>query len=456
MMVTGSEVQGTSGMRRVAQVLALLCAVGLVGAVCGCGGSDSVGVAPGAAGGADEGGGFQPNAKGQVRVLVGFRDAPGAADEALVAQAGGEVHARFHLVPVIAASMPQAAVDGLRRNPRVAYIEPDEPGEYLRADSGRKKPEPSPPPEGEQVPWGMTRIKADQVWPTNIGAGVTVGIIDSGEDYNHEDLAANHEPGNPGWDFEFDPPIPDPYYTSEYGSRSHGTHVAGIVAAVRGNDVGVVGAAPGATIYALAAGKSGPITSYIVEALEWCADNRIRVAAMSFALQRETQTMDDALENCWAANVLMVCSVAGGGAGSDSVGYPARHPAVIAVAATDKRDRHAPHSNRGPEVELAAPGVDIISCLPNHEYGENPEGEATRMASPHVSGTAALVIAANPDLSNAEVREILHNTAVDLKPWGRDTSYGFGLVDALAAVQEAAAPGSSTVVLDWVRLPRGA
>lgn len=432
-MVTASEDQGTFGVRRAAQVLALLCAVGLVGAVCGCGGSDSVGVAPGAAGGADDGGGFQPNAKGQVRVLVGFRDAPGAADEALVAQAGGEVHARFHLVPVIAASMPQAAVDGLRRNPRVVYIEPDEPGEYLKAGSSRKKPKPPPPPEGEQVPWGMTRIKADQVWPTNIGAGITVGIIDSGEDYNHEDLAANHDPANLGWDFEAD--NNNPYYKSDYGSRSHGTHTAGIVAA-RQNGVGVVGAAPGARIYALAAGKSRPWPSLMVEALQWCADNGIRVATMSIKVVR-TQTLDDALENCWAANVVIVCSVGDSGTGTDKVGYPARHPAVIAVAATDKRDRRARRSATGPDVELAAPGVDIVSCLPLNDYGENPEGAATRMAAPHVAGTAALVIEANPGLANAEVRQILQNTAVDLDPSGRDTWSGFGLVDALAAVQAA-------------------
>lgn len=422
----------------------------------GCGSSDSVTPEPTDLSRQTD---FKADATGQVRVLIGFRSPARAEDEAEVVRAGGKVHARLHLVPVIAASVPQAAIQGLRRNPRVAYVEPDAPVELVHPVEGKGgtlgKPSP-PPPSGEQVWYGMTRIKADQVWPTGIvGTLVPVAIVDTGEDYNHEDLAANHDPSNPGYDFEMD--NPDPYYSkpSPYGEHPHGTHVAGIVAAVRGNDKGVVGAAPSARLYALRCGDGwGGWTSEVVEALQWCAVNGIRVVNMSIRTDT-TETMDTALQACWNANVLLVAAAGNSGSGTDTVIYPARHPLVIAVAATDKRDRRADFSSTGPDVELAAPGLDILSSLPLNTYGEY---SGTSMASPHVVGTAALVIEANPSLTNAHIRDLLVRTAVDLpqrgsKPDGRDDWYGYGLVNARAAVQ-AAQSTTALALFDWPRWAR--
>lgn len=421
----------------------------------GCGGSDPTTGQPtgsfrqaAAEGGQAET--FRPDAAGQVRVLIGFRGPAQAADEAEIVRAGGRVHARFHLVPAIAASVPQAALEGLRRNPRVAYMEPDEPVELIHPveAKGGKKP---PPPSGEQVCYGMQHIKADQVWPTGIvGTLVPVAVIDTGEDYNHEDLAANHDPNNLGYDFEMG--NPDPYYSkpSPYGASDHGTHVGGIVAAVRGNNVGVVGAAPAARLYALRCGDGwGDWTSYVVLALEWCVTHGVRVANMSIRTE-ETQTMNDALQACWNANVVIVAAAGNSGSGTDMVIYPARHPQVIAVAATGKNKRRASFSSQGPAVELAAPGVNILSTLPLNAYGQM---SGTSMASPHVAGTAALVIQANPTLTNEQIRSFLIRTAVDLGPSGWDPSYGWGLVDALAAVQ-AAQGATALALLDWLHWAR--
>jgi len=120
----------------------------------------------------------------------------------------------------------------------------------------------------------------------------------------------------------------------------------------------------------------------------------------------------------------------------DNVGYPARWDSVIAVAATDKNDNRASFSSTGPAVELAAPGVAINSTLPGNSYGAY---SGTSMASPHVAGTAALVIASGitdsngNGLINDEVRLQLQGTAIDLGDPGRDSKYGYGLVDAAAA-----------------------
>jgi serine protease len=139
--------------------------------------------------------------------------------------------------------------------------------------------------------------------------------------------------------------------------------------------------------------------------------------------------------------VLLVA--AGGNQGTNSVDIPARYGSVIAVAATDESDQRASFSNFGSQIELSAPGVDILSTMPSYTVflNEPPYGyghaydylSGTSMASPHVSGVAALVWAAHPDWTNAQVRSRLTSSAEDLGAPGRDRYFGYGLVDAAAS-----------------------
>lgn len=362
----------------------------------------------------------------RVQVLIGFTQLPGPAQEALVRAFGGSIKHTYHLVPAIAATLPETAMRGLRANPVVTVIEPD--GQVWAVDA-----------ELDNT-WGVKRIGAGAVHPDNTGAGVKVAIIDTGIDYTHPELDANYAGG-----YDFVNKDNDPM-----DDNRHGTHVAGTVAAVK-NGAGVVGVAPEAHLYALkvlGADGSGSYSA-VIAALQWAVDNGIQVTNNSYGSSTNPgTTVQQAFDNAYAAGVLNVCAAGNTGTSAgdgDNVIYPARYDSCIAVAATDKNDNRASFSSTGPAVELAAPGVSINSTVP----GGYATLSGTSMASPHAAGTAALVIAsgitdANGDGKiNDEVRLRLQQTADDLGAAGRDPQYGFGLVDA-----DEAAPAQPVEVYD--------
>jgi len=352
-----------------------------------------------------------------VKVLIGFDRQPGPAEEGIVRGAGGGIKYTYHLVPAIAALIPEAAIQGLLRNPRVTIIEPDITVYAIDAELDNS--------------WGVQRIGAGTVHDGgNKGAGVKIAIIDSGVDYNHPDLNANFDPDLLGYDFV----NKDDYPMDDDG---HGTHVAGTIAA-EDNGVGVVGVAPEAKLYALkvlGADGSGAYSD-VIAALQWAVYNGIQVTNNSYGSSGDPgETVKAAFDNAYAAGVLHVAAAGNNGnppGRGDNVIYPARWESVIAVAATDESDNRARWSSTGLDVELSAPGVNINSTLPSGGYGW---GSGTSMASPHVAGTAALVITAGIT-GNDAVRQQLVDTADDLGDAGWDTKYGYGLVDA----DEAALP----------------
>ena len=349
-----------------------------------------------------------------VKVLISFDRQPGPAEEGIVRGVGGGVKYTYHLVPAIAASIPQAAIQGLLRNPRVTSIEPDITVYAIDAELDNA--------------WGVKRIGAGTVHDGgNKGTGVKVAVIDSGIDYTHSDLDANYAGG-----YDFINNDPDPM-----DDNGHGTHVAGTVAA-EDDGVGVVGVAPEAMVYALKVLGADGSGSYsdVIAALQWAVDNGIQVTNNSYGSSGDPgDTVKAAFDNTYAAGVLHVAAAGNSGTPpgkGDNVIYPAKWESVIAVAATDESDNRARWSSTGTDLELAAPGVDINSTLLGGGYGEK---NGTSMASPHVAGVAALVIAGE-GLSNIQVRNRLQQTADDLGDAGFDTKYGYGLVDA----DEAAAP----------------
>lgn len=359
--------------------------------------------------------------QGRVDVLIGFDRTPGPNEQALVRTAGGAIHHSYHLVPAIAARVPERALAGLLRNARVTTIEPD--GEVHALDGIQDE---------LAYAWGVMRIGAGDVHPSNQGATVKVAIIDTGISCTHPDLFGRC---GDGWDFVNNDDIP-------WDDNSHGTHVAGTVAAIR-NGVGVVGVGPEVELYALKVLSNTGSGSFsnVIAALQWSVDNGIQVTNNSYGSGSNPGTIvRQAFDNAYAAGVLHVASAGNagncGGKGN-SVGYPARFTSTIAVAATDDADQRACFSSTGPNVEIAAPGVSIPSTAAF--FTGYLVFSGTSMASPHVAGTAALLIAAGvtePD----QIRQILADTALDLGAAGRDSQFGHGLVDAFAAVSAAGVP----------------
>lgn len=358
----------------------------------------------------------------RVRVLIGFTELPGPAQEALVRDAGGDIHHRYHLIPAIAATVPVTALSGISRNPNVTIIEPDGLVRAIDAELDNT--------------WGVKRIGSGIVHDGgNRGEGVKVAIVDTGIDCSHPELAPNCMGGIDIVNNDNDP----------YDDHGHGTHVAGTVAA-KDDDSGVVGAAPNALLYGvkvLSASGSG-WWSDVAAGIEWCVDNGIQVTNNSYGGSTGGSLLQSAFDNAYAAGIVHVAAAGNSGSGDDTVGYPAKLGSVIAVAATDSNDNRASFSSTGPDVEIAAPGVSIRSTTVGGGYAS---WSGTSMASPHVAGTVALVIASGVD-GPANVRQRLVDTADDLGTAGRDELYGWGLVDADEAASggEAPPPNEAPVV----------
>jgi subtilisin len=322
---------------------------------------------------------------------------------------GGEIKHSYHLVPAIAASLPEQAIEALAKNPNVTRIEPDGTVEAVDYELDSS--------------WGVKRIGAGFVQEVGgTGAGVNVAVIDSGIDYHHEDLDGNYRGGYDCLANDDDP-------MDEYG---HGTHVAGIIAA-EDNGIGVVGVAPQANLYALRVlGPAGSGTwGSVIAALDWAVDHGMQVANLSLGdTQYPGQIVEDAFYAAAGAGVVVVA--AAGNAGNrrgtgDSIIYPARWDCCIAVGATDSADRRATFSSTGPALWISAPGVSVNSTLMGGGYGLK---SGTSMASPHVAGVVALMIAKGV----GDVKNTLASTAMDLGDPAWDPLYGSGLVNAVAAV----------------------
>lgn len=363
----------------------------------------------------------------KINVIIGFYGTP---DASLIASYQGQIKNTMHQIHAVVASIPETAYYALQQNPHIRYIEEDNHVQLISAQS---------------LPWGVNRIDADLVWPAgNTGAGVKIAIVDTGIDYNHPDLAANCVEGISFVDYTNDP-------MDDYG---HGTHCAGIAAAVN-NDIGVIGVAPGASLMPVKVlnYNGGADLSWIANGIIWAANNGADVISLSIGYNQHVQSWQDACDYAYNTKGCVVVAAAGNsgnppGSG-DTVEYPARYSSVIAVSATDSNDKRARWSSTGPTVELAAPGVSIYSTVWDNTYTTM---SGTSMSCPHVAGVAALVIASGVT-TNVEVRNRMASTAEDLGAAGRDPLYGYGLVDAEHAVLASPPPETHDVAITSINAP---
>lgn len=484
---------------------------------------------------------------GHERVWVKFHDGGKGPVQRALKSAGAEFHYTFDNLNAFAVTLPAQAIAGIRNNPHVEYVEAD----------------PIRVPLAQSVPFGIDLVQSRDVWDANrdgvvdagaaTGDGVLVCIVDSGLYPGHEDhsgaagvtITGESSPGV-AWDTD---------------TCGHGTHVAGTVRALN-NNLGVVGVSPGAVdlhiVRVFSGGSDGcgwTFSSGLADAVNRCqaaANGRKVVINMSLGGSFSSQTENTAFENLFATgNVLSVA--AAGNDGNTRKSYPASYNSVISVAAIDSNKALASFSQRNDQVELAAPGVSVLSTVPWSAasltvgadsfqvaaldgtfqgtasgaladggrctaagswagkvvlcergdisfankvanvtqgggvaaviYNNAPGGfagtlngsssipavsatqedgqflvanrlgataevstvftapgsgyeawDGTSMATPHVSGVAALLWSGVPTASNQAIRDAMAATAEDLGAAGRDTSFGFGLVRAKAAL----------------------
>jgi subtilisin family serine protease len=356
----------------------------------------------------------------KVDVLIGFNGKP---DDSVVRAFGGDVNHNFApFINVIAASVPERALEGLAHNPNIAYVEPDAEAHIMDHASTTH------PLEYENS-WGVDHIGSYTVHTKspsyNKGDGIKVCVIDTGINRTHPDLDGNYVTGI-DYVNDDDNPMDD---------NGHGTHVSGTIAAEL-NNAGVVGVAPNADLIVAKVLNSAGSGSYsdVIAGINWCASNGAKVISMSLGGSSGSDALKSAVDTAYSKNILVVAAAGNSGnkAGkNDSVIYPARYDSVIAVAATDSNNKRASWSSTGPKVEISAPGVSVKSTWLGTGYSTI---SGTSMATPHVSGVAALIWKSNPNLSSGDVRNILDSTALDLGASGRDNLYGYGLVRANVAV----------------------
>lgn len=332
---------------------------------------------------------------------------------------------------------------------------------------------------GQSYPdlWGIKKINSQGAWNIATGSSnIVVAVVDTGVDRNHEDLQGNmwvntKEIPNNSIDDDANG-YADDYYGYDFynldkdpmDDYGHGTHVAGTIGAVGNNGKGVVGVNWTTSIMAvkfLSSAGSG-YTGDGASAIVYAADNGARVANNSWS-GPASQAVHDAVE--YAHNKRVVIVAAAGNSNSDVGSFsPAGEEKVITVAATDSNDQKASFSNYGTKIDVAAPGVDILSlkasaspmCDTSRTVGVNYcRVSGTSMATPHVSGLAALILSKHPEFTNEDVRQVLRVSADDLGSPEFDIYFGYGRINAGKALNTSSvlkatitSPNSGTDITD--------
>jgi len=354
-------------------------------------------------------------------VIVGFKGAitGSAAQESLITRHGGEILDKEPALNcvLVRAKDVHTFIRNIMREEMVDYAEPNY---IVRATY-------MPNDTYYSYQWGLPAIKADKAWDIEKGnKSVKIAIVDTGIDYTHEDIASNYVSGGYDWVNGDTDPLDD---------NGHGTHCAGIAAAVIDNGKGIAGVAQVSIMAEKVLNSYGYGSDWnVARGIVHATQSGANVISMSLGSSSFSRTLQKACLYAWRNGCILVA--AAGNDGVRSIDYPARFKTVICVGSIDQNNSRSSFSNYGPQMELVAPGEHILSTYPGNMYVYM---SGTSMATPHVAGVAALVWSHNPTLRNRDVRIILARTADDLGTLGWDKEYGFGRVDAEEAVNVASA-----------------
>lgn len=360
---------------------------------------------------------YTVNDEGAVEVLVHYHGSASRQDSwSAVSEAGGLVIRELAISRAALVVVPPERLDDLLTDARIAYAEPNSPVQVRQG-------------QPDQVtPWGIINVRANQAWGSGpgavhvlagrpTGAGVKVAIVDTGIDRTHPDLlvAGGYNVINPRAE-----PIDD---------NGHGTFAAGIIGA-RDNEIGIIGVAPEAELYAVKVLKShgGGDIADVVSGIEWCVQNGMSVINLSLGITSDSVAVKTACDAAWRnGKGAILCAAAGN---NEPVVWPGNYGSVISVGGTDSSNNIGAFSSQGPPVELCAPGADVFSTGRGGTYVRNT---GTSFSAPHVAGAAALLFSTGRYSDAAHVRQHLRNTAEDLGEPGRDETFGYGKLDLLAA-----------------------
>ncbi|MDP2921706.1 MAG: S8 family serine peptidase, partial [Candidatus Omnitrophota bacterium] len=369
------------------------------------------------------------------------------------------------------------AAQEFRNDPGVAYAEPNYICRIAMAPNDPYYSSTGSWGQGYDDLWGLKKIQCGNAWDASQGEGVVVAVIDTGVDYNHEDISQNiwvntdevpnngiDDDGNGyiddvrGWDFAGSDYHNLTQDNDPMDGNGHGTHAAGIIAATS-NNKGIIGVAPKAKIMALKGlddthGEGS--ASGLANCLYYAADNGARIINTSWGISGVSQFITDVVNYIYDNMGCVIVASAGNSNQDINNLTPARIPVVITVSATSTDDGSPTFSNWGTGVDVASPGVEILSLRANGtDMYSGTEGyvpgsrivgskyyraNGTSMSAPHVSGLAALLLAYNPGLTNQEVNNVIKNSADDANAPGTDIYTGSGRINAEKAMQLCSEP----------------
>lgn len=283
--------------------------------------------------------------------------------------------------------------------------------------------------------YGHRSIHLGEAWDISMGdPRVVVAVVDTGIDLTHPDLRDRLVPG-----ISFVPGTSGPM-----DDNGHGTHVAGIIAASANNGVGIAGVAPHCRLMPVKVldAKGNGNTSDIVAGVVYAAEHGARVINLSLGGEGGGKALETAIGYAQRRGCVVVAAM--GNDGANTQDYPASYPGVIAVGAVDSQDQVASYSNFGRWISVVAPGDEVYSTMPTYHVtldDEEPGADigygtlsGTSMATPYVSGLAALLCSVNPNLTPRGVKTLIERSADDLQTPGFDTFTGFGRINAFHAL----------------------
>jgi len=342
-------------------------------------------------------------------------DGQGGRDSVTVAytvEQGDAAEVRVERVDSV--DQADALIDQLNTQPQVAAAEIDTVFAALAEGPERARQ------------WGLDMLGADRIWSSGHACGQTIAVIDSGVNAEHADLLGVVQPGR-------DLIRKGPAVTDRSG---HGTEVTGIAAAAHGNARGISGLAPGVRVLPVAiedaAGQMH--ASDLARGIKYAIEHEAAVLNLSLGGPVRSPNVEYWIGQAIEAGIPVVASAGNAYQNDNPTIWPAASPDVIAVGAIAPTSVWAPFSSTGEYVDLAAPGVAVLTTAADGGY---VAGNGTSLSAPFVSATVALLRARNPELSPQQLRQVLIDTARDLGPTGWDAQFGHGVVDPAAALSRA-------------------
>jgi len=371
------------------------------------------------------------------------------------------LHGRANLYKLhLPAAVTDALLDRFASDPDVVFVEPNR----LRSTTGIVGPSDS----SYSSQWALTNIRALRAWgvipavyftSSTFGSRIKVAHLDTGADCTHPDFVnagGSSVYSNAGG--QLSQSLSQAYFTTTISGpacpwqddHGHGTHTAGTIAAATNNAAGVASLGYGLELIiykVLDAGGNGDDAT-IAAAIMSAADAGARVVSLSLGGAGYSQSMQDAVDYAWSKDTLVVA--AAGNANSSALFFPADANHAIGVAATDATNSKASFSNFGPSVDIAAPGLSVLSTYPTYlgSHTGYTTMSGTSMATPHVAALAGLVAATTPGIATQGISQRIQQSAASTTSGGGWTStLGYGVIDAFGALSGASRPATTGSVV---------